>query len=88
MGIVSKRYYAEIFELIPETRWFHRVILRRRGQRAILHAGPLENFTIDRAVSQITNATFVFRDPSLDLLRHHVYEPISVTEIDLSAAPA
>ena len=59
----STRYIGKVYRDEPETRWFHRVILRRSRRLVLFHAGLIDNFTLQRDLNGITNSSLVFRDP-------------------------
>ena len=57
------RYTGMIYREKPETRWFRRLVLRRKVRRTLFHAGPIDNFTLQRELNGITNSSVVFADP-------------------------
>jgi hypothetical protein len=65
----NERYVAKLYGSEPETRWFHRHLLRRRVRWVLIHAGPCDSFDLELNLNQISNATFVLRDPFEDLAR-------------------
>jgi len=60
-------YVAQIYRHEPETRWFHRRVLRRRVRLVLLHSGVCDGFTLEQNLNQISNATIVLRDPAESL---------------------
>lgn len=62
-------YVAQVWRQEPETRWFHRRVLRRRFRLVLLHAGVCDSFSLEQNLNQISNATVVLRDPAGDIAR-------------------
>jgi len=65
----TQGYVARIYRQEPETRWFRRHVLRRKGRSRLIHAGHLDTFTMERNLNGIASAVFVMRDPMSHLTR-------------------
>lgn len=61
-------YVGKVYRQEPETRWFRRYVLGRKCRSTLIHAGLLDNFTLERNLNGISNAAFVLRDPLESLM--------------------
>ena len=64
----QQEFHALIYRDEPETRWFHRHVLRRRCRRFVIAAGLIDRLDLERAVGRPDKAAFRLRDPLEKLL--------------------